>query len=183
MMHIIDFGATGDGKPVHTKSFIGVSFADLRDWEHCLVRLYHHVFVSSLTVDREPGRCVLVSRGPLDSEAYIEAYHVPQADPEFDEQRLEELATGWVRRPGRPAERADHPRQRRPAAERRTRLDPRHRTGGRMNYIAEFGAAVDTESPKHGVPRTRLAAAGHPLVVAAAATRASSPARCGCYWR
>lgn len=51
------------------------SFADLRDWERSLVRLYHRIFVSSLTVDREPGRCVLVSRGPLDSEAYIEAYH------------------------------------------------------------------------------------------------------------
>ncbi|MFI5719898.1 hypothetical protein [Nocardia sp. NPDC051750] len=51
------------------------SFSSLRDWERSLIRLYHRIFMASLTVDREPGRCVLISRGPLDSEAYIEAYY------------------------------------------------------------------------------------------------------------
>ncbi len=51
------------------------SFSLLADWERSLVRLYHRIFKSSLTVDLEPDKCVLVSRGPLDSEAYITAYH------------------------------------------------------------------------------------------------------------
>jgi hypothetical protein len=51
------------------------TFSQLKDWERSLIRLYHRIFMSTVTVDRERGRCVLVSRGPLDSEAYIEAYH------------------------------------------------------------------------------------------------------------
>ncbi|WP_431230466.1 hypothetical protein [Paenarthrobacter nicotinovorans] len=51
------------------------SFSKLADWERSLIRLYHRVFMSSLTVDREDGRTVLTSRGPLDSEAYITAYY------------------------------------------------------------------------------------------------------------
>ena len=50
------------------------TFSQLRDWERSLVRLYHRIFMSTVTIDHEHGKCVLVSRGPLDSEAYIEAY-------------------------------------------------------------------------------------------------------------
>ncbi|MEV6774347.1 hypothetical protein AB0N05_37500 [Nocardia sp. NPDC051030] len=49
------------------------SFRVLEDWERSLLRLYHRIIMSQL-VEPVSGRCVLVSRGIADSEAYIEAY-------------------------------------------------------------------------------------------------------------
>ncbi|ATL72521.1 hypothetical protein [Nocardia terpenica] len=49
------------------------SFRALEDWERSLLRLYHRIVMPQL-IEPVPGRCVLVSRGAADSEAYIEAY-------------------------------------------------------------------------------------------------------------
>jgi hypothetical protein len=51
------------------------SFPDLEDWERCLVRLYHRMYIAQSNAEpREPGTCTLISRGVRDSEAYIRAY-------------------------------------------------------------------------------------------------------------
>lgn len=63
--------------PVYEVDFLSefTSFKSLLDWERSLVRLYHRHFISSTSIQREvDGRCTVLSRGVLDSEAYIETY-------------------------------------------------------------------------------------------------------------
>lgn len=49
------------------------SFRVLEDWERSLLRLYHRIVMAQL-VEPVQDRCVLISRGIADSEAYVEAY-------------------------------------------------------------------------------------------------------------
>ncbi|MFI1360273.1 hypothetical protein ACH4TV_42825 [Streptomyces sp. NPDC020898] len=72
------------------------SFPALEDWERCLLRLYHRMYIAqSNTEPSEPGTCTLVSRGVRDSEAYIRAYGKLGIIPAEKVRILEHVLAGY----------------------------------------------------------------------------------------
>lgn len=60
------------------------SFTSLDDWERCLLRMYHRIFlIEANRPAAGTSGCMLISRGVYDSEAYVKAYReLGTIDPE-----------------------------------------------------------------------------------------------------